>query len=421
MPNLHMPRLSDSMEEGTIIRWLKASGDHVEAGEEVVEIESDKATMPYEAEASGTLEILVAEGETVAVGAPIARIGDAADAPEPPAPVAPAVSNDGDVLSGRDAPAPAVGVGAANGDGRARVLATPVARRLARAGGIDLGGVEGTGPAGRIRKADVLAVLHPPTAATETVPAPAPVPAEATSPPSRAAGAEPAKGEAITEELSRLQVTVARRMAEARATVPDFTAEIDIDMSAATALRESLREAAGDDPVPSFNDFVLRACAMALRAHPRVNGTYSDGAFHLFPRVNVGLAVAAENALLVPVIRDTDRLALGEVAREARRLARAAREGSITPPDLAGGTFTVSNLGGMGVDRFTAVINPPQAAILAVGAIVERPVGVEGRVELRPMMTVRLSCDHRIIYGADAAAFLTTLRGLIEAPLRMAL
>jgi len=210
-------------------------------------------------------------------------------------------------------------------------------------------------------------------------------------------------------------------MAEAKATVPEFTLTAEVDMEQAAALREELKAVGADGPVPSFNDLIVKACARALREHPRANGAYRDGRFELYDRVNVGVAVAGDDALVVPTVFDADRRSLGEIARETRGLAERVRERSITPPELSGGTFTVSNLGMFGVSDFTAVINPPQAAILAVGAIREVPVVSDGEIVPGRRMNVTLACDHRILYGADAAKFLGRIRELLEHPVALAL
>jgi pyruvate dehydrogenase E2 component (dihydrolipoamide acetyltransferase) len=226
-----------------------------------------------------------------------------------------------------------------------------------------------------------------------------------------------AKGGVQVQQLSRLQRTVAQRMSQSRAVVPDFTVEVEVDMGASLALRAQLKEHA--DPAPSINDMIIKACALSLRDHPRVNGAYRDGEFELYERVNVGVAVAAEDALVVPVVPDADTKSLSEIARTTRELAAKVRDGKITPPELSGGTFTVSNLGMFGISRFTAVINPPQASILAVGAIEERVRPRDGKVEIAQCMTATLASDHRILYGADAARFLTDVRDRLEAPLSL--
>jgi pyruvate dehydrogenase E2 component (dihydrolipoamide acetyltransferase) len=414
MPDIVMPRLSDSMEEGTIVRWLVEDGQEVKTGEEIVEIETDKATMSYEADADGALRIVAAEGDTLPIGAVIASIGgdgaapapaptvaDAAPAPEP-APSGAETAGGADAPATVEVPAP----GATTDGGRAK--ASPVARRLAREHGIDLATVRGTGPGGRVTKADVEAATGGP-ATPPGAPTPAAMPAGA-------------KGEVAVQELSRVQGVIARRMAESKATVPEFTLTATIDMTEAVALRARLKELAGEQQlVPSFNDMVIRACALALREHPRANGSYKDGAFELHSRVNVGVAVAAHDALIVPTVFDADHKTLGQIATETRALAAKVRDGSIAPPELSGGTFTVSNLGMYGIRQFTAIINAPQAAILAVGQLEPRPAVRDGQITVRQQMDVTLACDHRILYGADAALFLARIRDLLEQPLAMAL
>jgi pyruvate dehydrogenase E2 component (dihydrolipoamide acetyltransferase) len=416
-----MPKLSDSMEEGTILSWLVPAGSEVTVGQDLLEVETDKANMMVQAEAAGALEILVEEGETVAVGTPVARLGDGGGAPAPAA--APAESTPGPAPAATPPPTatpPANGAPATDGETR---RSTPLARRLASAHGVSIGSIaSGSGVGGRVTKADVLAAAGIATkTASESTPAAAPVPASGDSGAGAAANVETAKGGSGRVELSRLQTVIARRMAEAKATVPHFQVETEVRMDAAVALRAELKEVAGDGPVPSFNDMIVKAAALALRAHPKANGSYVDGSFELHDRVNVGIAVAAEDALVVPTIFDADRKSLGEIGRDSRRVAARVREGAVTPPELAGGTFTVSNLGMYGVSNFTAVINPPQSAILAVGALVERPVVRDGAVVPGHVMPVTLACDHRILYGAEAAEFLGAIRDLLENPLRVAL
>ena len=419
MSDVVMPRLSDSMEEGTILRWLKASGDEVARGDELVEIETDKANMTYEADSSGVLEIVAPEGDTLAIGELIARIGGGS-APTPSAPAEQPAAQE--PTPAPSPPMPAVGERPDNG----RVKASPVARRLARQRGVDLATLTGTGPGGRIVKADVEAAGAAAPAAAAAPPAPAP-PVEPAAPavvPGAVVSGEGGSGKGATtlEELSRTQQTIARRMAESKATVPDYQVSTEVDMAAAVALREQLKALATDErPAPSFNDLVVKAAALALREFPRANGAYKDGRFELYERVNVGVAVAAENASLVPTIFDADRKSLGEIAVEARALAARVRAGAITPPELSGGTFTVSNLGMFGVTEFTAIVNAGQAAILAVGALRDEPVVVDGSVVPGKRMTLTLISDHRILYGADAAQLLARTRALLESPLALAL
>jgi pyruvate dehydrogenase E2 component (dihydrolipoamide acetyltransferase) len=395
-----MPRLSDSMEEGTIVRWLVDDGASVTAGQEIVEIETDKATMPFEAEADGVLAIRAAEGDTVAVGAPLARLVPPGAEVAEPAPAAAAADD--------------AGASTARNGAHQRAGASPVARRIARERRVDLDGVTGSGRGGRITRRDVEAALAVPApAAAAAVPSPAAPAAPAAS---AAAAAPGAKGAVETVELSRTQATIARRMAEAKATVPEFVLSRTVSMDAAVELRDMLRGHTGDLPLPSYNDMIVRACALALRALPRANGAYRDGRFELYERVNMGIAVAAGEALLVPTIFDADVKSLGTIAREARALAGKCRDGSITPPELAGGTFSVSNLGMFGIDRFTAVINPPQAAILAVGALRRQPVVREDALAIGHTLELTLTCDHRILYGAQAAELLGGIADRLEAP-----
>jgi pyruvate dehydrogenase E2 component (dihydrolipoamide acetyltransferase) len=233
---------------------------------------------------------------------------------------------------------------------------------------------------------------------------------------------ETAKGAVTHQELTKLQQTVARRMAESKATAPHFQLSAEIDMTRAVGARARIKEAAADgEIVPSFNDMVVKACAIALREHPRANGAYRDGRLELYSRVNVGVAVAAQDALVVPTIFDADLKGLRQIASEARALAERVREATVTPPELSGGTFTVSNLGMYGISNFQAVINPPQAGILAVGAITETPVVRDGEVTTAHLMGVTLACDHRVLYGADGALFLARVRALLEEPLGLAL
>ena len=442
MAEVVMPRLSDSMEEGTVLTWLKQVGDEVAVGEALVEIETDKANMAYESDVAGTLsEILVGEGETVAIGTVIARVGDsdgdgqdsegqsarpagpvagdgdsssqaAGESPSPTPPTGREVGEAGAQTAEASAPAgerEAEAKAPADGDGH-RPKASPLARRIAKERGLDLGQLEGSGPGGRIVKADVEQA-----AASASGPA-------ATHPGPSFEGPETAKGQVAYEDLSKTQQVIARRMAESKATAPHFYLRAEVDMSRAVEGRARLKAAAGEgEVVPSFNDMVVKACALALREHPRANGAYRDGRFELYSRVNVGVAVAAEDALVVPTVFDADRKGLRQIAEDSRALAQRVRDGQITPPELSGATFTVSNLGMYGIVGFSAVINPPQAAILAVGAIEERPVVRDGEIVAAHLMQVDLACDHRILYGAPAAEFLARVKALLEEPLALAL
>ena len=454
-----MPRLSDSMEEGTVLKWLVDEGAEVKRGEALVEIETDKANMTYDADTDGVLvEIVAQEGDTLPIGEVIARIGEAGEAKqggeqaeaepeqaeepgaeekdaeaqpaeteEAPA-VASAEAGGGEIEAGAGTATrtrPAEGNGAGDGG---RVKASPVARRMARELGVELARLEGTGPGGRIVKADVQAAADNGGAQAEAEAPPAEAPAEGREEraPAAAAAPEPERGEAGPKgqaeilELTRLQQTVSRRMAESKATAPDFSISLTVDMTKAVELRARLKEVA--DPAPSFNDMVVKAAATALKEHPRVNGAYRDGKFELYEKVNIGVAVAAMDALVVPTVFDADQKSLGQIARDARAVIEKVRDKTVTPPELSGGTFTVSNLGMFGIEHFTAIINPPQASILTVGALAKRPaVDESGRIVARDQMTLSLVCDHRILYGADGAKFLARVKELLEQPLSLAL
>jgi pyruvate dehydrogenase E2 component (dihydrolipoamide acetyltransferase) len=479
MTDIVMPRLSDTMEEGTILRWLAADGQEIHRGDELVEIETDKATMVYESDQDGVLHTIASEGDSLAVGELIARVGEDGAGAEPaagqataatahaPARAAPAAGDaDGSAAPAAAPPSASPQQPGAERSGGTRVKASPLARRIARERGIDLRALAGTGPGGRIVKRDVQSAPQGAVAreaSAQGTPATAAGPREAGAPPEadarqeagapHEAGAPPpeaapgvegvmtAKGTTSEVELTRTQQTIARRMAESKATIPHFAIEVDVDMEACVALRAQLGRHAGAvtpaaerdtpagaparppaDPTPTYNDMVVKASALALRAHPRANSSYRDGRLQLHERVNVGVAVATESeqpqggALIVPTIFDADRKALGEISREARALAARVRDASITPPELSGGTFTVSNLGMFGVRSFEAIINPPQAAILSVGAVRAVPVVRDGEIVARHLMSLTLACDHRILYGADAARFLAHIRQLLEEP-----
>lgn len=406
-----MPRLSDTMEEGTLIEWLVADGATVALGEVIARIESDKADMPLEAWAEGTIRLLADPGMTLPVGARLAWIGD--DGP-PVAPVGPDSSR-GERQAEPSAAAPAAPAGAAGASaaGRPRAKVSPLARRLAAEHGIDLSTLAGTGPGRRITREDVERSVAERAASSSTPDAGTRVDRDGSGPePAAAAG-----GSSVVA-LSRVQQTIARRMAESRATVPDFEVEIDVELGPAAALRESI--AAIDGAVkPSVNDMIVRACALALRRYPRLNGSHRDEALVLHDDVNVGVAVAVPDALLVPVVTHADRRSLAEITTETRRLSDRARRGELTAAELSGGTFTVSNLGMFGVFAVTSIINRPQAAILGVGAIREEVRRRDGELVDVSLCRLRLACDHRVVYGAEAAEFLSYVASLLERPLAL--
>jgi pyruvate dehydrogenase E2 component (dihydrolipoamide acetyltransferase) len=435
-----MPRLSDSMEEGTIVQWLVAEGDAVTRGEPLVEVETDKASVTYESEHDGTvLTIRVRAGDSAAVGAAIAVVGEPGETGDAPsaevAGNAASVSREPNAAASTPAPPPAVATtvgapalattaprpaGATESRGSTRVKASPLARRIAGQLGVDLATLTGSGPHGRVIRADVERSAQ--RTQTGNGDDGGPMPSAAAGLPSVPQPRDGAKGESRRQPLTGRQQTVARRMAQSRATVPDFELRAEVDMGEVVALRERVRGLS--DRTPSINDFIVKAAAVALREFPRVNGSYRDGEFETYSRVNVGIAVAADDALLVPTIFDADTKSLGAIAEAARALAAKVHGGSISPAELSGSTFSVSNLGMFGVDSFSAVVNPPQAAILAVGALKPRPVvdasdPARPAIVARPTVNLTLACDHRILYGADGARFLGRVRELLEQPLTL--
>ena len=399
-----LPRLGQGMEAGTIVRWLVAEGDQVKKGQPLFELDTDKVTQEVEAEASGVLlKIVVPEGE-VPVGTAIAYVGEAGEPvpegtgtqrveePAPreqvPVPTEPEQAA---------APEPATVAAAGNGG---RVKASPLARRIARERGIDLASLSGTGPEGRIVAEDV----------ERAAVAPAPAGAAPAAAPAVAA----ARGEVERVELTSLRRTIARRLTEAW-TVPAFQISMSADMTKTQELRALLLERYPDER-PTVTDVLTKVCAIALMRHRNVNATFAEDAIELHPAANVGLAVATDRGLVVPVIAGADSRTVAEIAAARADLVGRARDGKLTAGDLESGTFTISNLGMYGVEQFIAVLNPPQAAILAVGAIEERPVAQNGQIVVRPMMTMTLTCDHRTIDGAVAADFLRTVKDFLEEP-----
>ena len=415
---LTMPRLSDTMEEGRIGRWLKREGDSFREGDVIAEIETDKATMEFQAYDDGTvLRIIVDDGETAALGAPIAIVGGAgeevADAPAEKEPAAaaepepePATSgSDPNVAAAPPAPAP-------QGNGKAEVLrVSPIARRMADTAGLDLRSLagKGSGPDGRIVKADVERALQGATPVPGTDVAPA-------SEPRPPAVSAPGEGDEV-RELSPMLKAVARRMTESKTTVPHFYVSSEIDMTRALQLRKELNEALADSGEKvSVNDLIVRASAQALVQHPQAHRSYVDGTHVYHAHAHVGSAVALDDGLIVPVLRDADTKSLRQIAVEARDLAERARAGKLRQREIEGGTFTVSNMGMLGVSAFAAIINPPESTILAVSATIQRPVVRDGAVAVGDIMSVTLSCDHRACSGADGARLLQTVKRHLEAP-----
>ena len=422
-----LPRLGQGMESGTIVRWLKAEGDRVERGEALYELDTEKVTQEVEADAGGILlKILAGEGEEIEVGKAIAVIGEegeevAEPEPEPgpedeaedPSKVTeeegaeegePAPAREDERERGREAaeeeaegeapPAQA----AATRDG-GRVKASPLARRIARERGIELSGIRGTGPEGRIVAEDVERAERAPTPAAAPAGAPAPPPGEVESVP-----------------LTGMRRTIARRMTEAWE-APAFQIAMTADMTAAIRLRERLVERMAEgDAKPTYSDVLAKVCAVALMRHRAVNALFAGDEIQLQPTANVGFAVAVPDGLVVPVLRSAETKTIAQLAAERAEIVGRIREGKLRQEDLEGGTFTISNLGMYGVERFVAVLNPPQAAILAVGAIEERAVVRDGEVVALPVMEMTLSCDHRSVDGATASEFLRTVKQFLEEP-----
>jgi pyruvate dehydrogenase E2 component (dihydrolipoamide acetyltransferase) len=436
MAEVTMPRLSDTMEEGTIASWLKKPGEQVNKGDVIAQIETDKATMDLTAFEAGTLqEILAPEGTSVPIGQPVARIGsgpsaDATKSPPseeasaPPATEARGVvtpkteearekvaegaeptespsRQDQRAVTTETAAAPPAS-GAQGADGKVR--ASPMARHIAAEHGLDLSRISGSGPQGRVIRADVDAALVTPS---REAPQPAAAPAPA------AAGADDER-----VSLSQMRRTIARRMAESTRTVPHFFLTVSVDATEMVRLRKQINEQAADAGIKiTFNDMVVKGVALAIRKVPEVNVSFAEDSLIQHKRVHIGVAVATERGLIVPIIRDVDQKSIGQIARETRDLAERAGSGKLQPPDYTGGTFTVSNLGMLGVEQFNAVINPPEAAILAVGAITREPAEHDGQIVLRDRMKLTLSVDHRALDGAIGARYLQALKHLLETPI----
>ena len=400
--DVSLPRLGQGMEAGTIVRWLKSEGDQVEKGEPLYELDTDKVTQEVEAEASGVLlKILAGEGEEIEVGKRIAVIGEQGEdvAAEAEAEVeveedeqeegSPGEAREEERERGREAAAeeePAAEAEPSRVDGR--VKASPLARRIARERGIELMNLSGTGPEGRIVAEDVERAAATPAHAT--------------------VGAAPLEAEVVP--LTSIRKTIARRLTKAWE-APAFQISMSADMTRAQALRERLR-----DQKVTVTDVLTKLSAIALLRHRELNAQFADDELRIFPSANIGLAVATERGLIVPVIREVERKSLVQLAVERGELVERTRASKLTQEDLEDGTFTISNLGMYGVEIFTAVLNPPQAAILAVGAIEEKPVVEDGELVVRPKMAMTLTCDHRAVDGSNASEFLRELKLLLEEP-----
>jgi pyruvate dehydrogenase E2 component (dihydrolipoamide acetyltransferase) len=458
MASVNMPKLSDTMEEGTVLEWKKKDGDEVHKGDVLAEVESDKATFDLEAEDDGVLSIIVDKGVPAKIGAPIATIGPAGDgAPakaakpagakadkakaepaEPKAEAEPAEAEaaaetpveadeaspataEAEAAADVPAPTPLPNPSPPRGEGSTKVAATspsdgaasgaavkasPLAKRLAAELGVDLAGIKGTGPDGRIVKEDVEAAAGGKGSPARRPAAPA---------------QRPAGPETEIVEPTRMQATIARRMTESKSTVPEFSVTVEARVDQAVAMRQQLKDSVPGAEKVTITDFLVRACALALRKFPEVNSSWVDGRFQRKRSVNIGLAVAPSQGmgLLVPVVHDADTKDLVQISIESRQVIERARSGRPAEGDLSGATFSISNLGMYGVDEFVAIINPPEAAILAVGAIKEVAVVEDGRVVPGKVMRMTLSVDHRVFYGATAAQFMAEVKRLIESPVTL--
>jgi pyruvate dehydrogenase E2 component (dihydrolipoamide acetyltransferase) len=441
---IEMPKLSDTMEEGVLSAWLIDEGEEVSSGDVLAQVETDKATMDLEAFDEGVLlKKVIDEGDAVPIGQLIAVIGEegedisdlladhggdegAAEEPEPEA--EPATDDaaapdtepvdqpagDGQLRERTPEPVPA----GTDAEGR-RIKASPLARRIAQEHDVDLARIEGSGPEGRIVRSDVEARIEE----RERAPEPEPTPQPSVETPSSEMPTDEAPYE--TENISQMRKTIARRLAESKYTAPHFYATVDIDMAKAVSLRAQLNELAEeqDRAKISFNDLITKACALSLQKHPYVNASYlpDEGEIRKYNQVHVGIAVAIDEGLITPVVRHADRKGLTEIARETRELAERAKNRDLEPEEFEGATFTTSNLGMFGIEEFTAIINPPNSAILAIGEIRDTPVVEDGEVVPGKRMKVTLSCDHRVVDGAVGAQFLDTVRSYLEEPMNLLL
>ncbi|PHN05342.1 pyruvate dehydrogenase complex dihydrolipoamide acetyltransferase [Flavilitoribacter nigricans] len=435
---IRMPRMSDTMEEGNIIGWLKKEGESVEPGETLAEVETDKATMELDAFVEGTLlHIAVKEGP-VPIDGVIAVIGEegedwkaaieaagdgggngAAKSEEPE------VEAEEEKSAESSAPAetaPAQEAASASDD--KRVKASPLAKTMAKDAGVDINQISGSGDHGRIVKRDVEAYLEKQQSAPQAqpaAPAPAPAPAEKQAKPEAPAVAPftYATGEAQYEDtpVSQMRKVIARRLGESKFTAPHFYLTVEINMDKAVSMRKSVNEIAPTKI--SFNDFVVKASAAALRLHPAINSSWMGDTIRQNKDVNIGVAVAVPDGLLVPVIRYADMKTLSQINTEVKTLAGKAKDRKLQPDEMSGNTFTISNLGMFGIEEFTAIINPPDSCIMAVGGIIQKPIVKDGEIVVGNMMKVTLSCDHRVVDGATGAQFLNTFKEILENPIRL--
>lgn len=418
-----MPKLGFDMREGVLNRWLKEVGDAIHKGEVVAEIESDKATLELEAQVEGTLLAFLEEpGSVVPIGANLAIVGQpgedvsalkGGDAAKAPATTPAAASAAPTAVA---APAPAATEAVLSAEFPGGVKATPVARRLAAEKGLNLAQVRGTGPGGRVRRADVEAALSQPPAAPATPAMPA-APATPVVPAAPTAVAIGPDSEAVS--TTRLRQAIARRMVESKVSVPHFYVTTEVDMEAALALRQQINALLPDESKVTINDLIVKAAALALRDFPNINATFAGEQIVRHKRIHVGTAVAVEGGLLTVVQKDTDTATLSKIATDNKAMIARARAGKVKPEDVEGSTFSVSNLGAFDVDSFIAIINPPEAAILAIGSVKQVPVVVNGQLAIGTRMKATISADHRVTDGAEAAQFMQAFKKYLENPLRL--
>jgi pyruvate dehydrogenase E2 component (dihydrolipoamide acetyltransferase) len=430
-----MPKMGDAMEEGTLVKWLKSEGDEVSEGDAIAEIETDKVTLELEAENSGTLAQLIAdEGQDIPVGEAIAFIqGEGEEVPERDGKAQAETAEEAEggeeegggeaqAATATEAPEEEAAEEAPPTDGRAdgRFRASPIVRRLAQENNLDLSKIEGTGPAGRIVERDVRAALERGDAQADGRAAEAEAP-EAAPAPQPAAAPEPtgAPGTELVEP-TRMQRIIGERMTQSKQQVPHYYATVEVEMDELLALRKQLNSQLEEQGIKlSVNDFVMKACAVALKDYPKLNALWTDRGIELHQQVNLAMAVALEAGLITPVIKDAANKTLSAISASSKDLAKRAREGGLNPDEYQGGTFTVSNMGMFGVESFSAIINPPQAAIVAVSTIVQRAVFKDEEVVPVSLMKLTLSADHRISNGAEGGQYLAEVKRLLEHPMTL--
>jgi pyruvate dehydrogenase E2 component (dihydrolipoamide acetyltransferase) len=424
---IKMPRMSDTMEEGNIVAWHKKVGDEVEIGDLLAEIETDKATMDFESPSDGFLLHIAVDEGAVEIGGVLAVIGEKGEdfqaalggdtetaAPPKAAVEAPVAVKQVEVATPIAANITRVVKAIPTDNGR--IKASPLAKKMASDSGVSLATIEGTGDNGRIVKKDIEAFLEGGIKVSIPVSKPTPTPAKLIV----KAPATPLVSDARYEDtpVSQMRKVIARRLGESKFSAPHFYLTIEVNMDKAIATRKQLNEIAAPTKI-SFNDIVVKSVATSLKQHPNINSSWLGDRIRLNKDINIGVAVAVAEGLLVPVIKNTDTKSLSEINGEVRTLAGKAKERKLQPLEMQGNTFTISNLGMFGIEEFTAIINPPDACILAVGGIIQKPIVKNGELAIGNMMKVTLSCDHRVVDGAMAAKFLKTLKGILEDPIRM--